>query len=124
MPGAGDVFAVGTVKAIQSGDTFRFSAVATAGENGPAASGLALAPAAPNPARGRTTLAFTLPTAGPARLRLFDALGRHVATLSDGERAEGAHTVSVDTRRLPAGVYVARLDASGASASQRFVVVR
>ena len=125
LPRAGDVFAIETVKAIQNGDTFRFvGRAAVAGEAGPEVAALRLAPAAPNPARSRTALRFTLRASGAVRLRLFDALGREVAVLADGDRAAGEHTVTVDAARLVPGLYLARLDAGGASATQRFVVVR
>lgn len=79
---------------------------------------------APNPARGATTLRFRLDEPGRARLVLVDALGRTVAVLADGERAAGEHTVAVDTSRLPAGVYVARLDAGSDVQTTRLTVVR
>ncbi|HEX8386784.1 MAG TPA: T9SS type A sorting domain-containing protein, partial [Rubricoccaceae bacterium] len=78
----------------------------------------------PNPARTTATLAFRLDASGPARLALYDVLGRTVAVLAEGERAAGEHAVPVDTSRLPAGVYVARLDTGGSVRSQRFTVVR
>ena len=84
-------------------------------------SGIAVAP---NLSRGAATLTFHLDAAGPARLVLLDALGRTVAVLADGEQAAGEHTVRVDTSRLPAGVYVARLDAGGDVRAQRLTVVR
>lgn len=76
----------------------------------------------PNPARGATTLRFAAD--GPARLVLLDVLGRTVAVLLDGETGAGERTVRVDTSRLPAGVYVARLDAGGETTTARVTVVR
>ncbi|HEX9950266.1 MAG TPA: T9SS type A sorting domain-containing protein [Rubricoccaceae bacterium] len=80
--------------------------------------------AVPNPSRNATTLAFHLDAAGPVRLTLIDALGRTVAVLHDGELAAGEQTARVDTSRLPAGVYVARLDAGGRVETRRLTVVR
>ena len=79
---------------------------------------------APNPSRASTALTFRLDAPGPVRLTLVDALGRAVAVLADGERAAGEHTVRVDTSRLPAGVYVARLVAGGVVRTQQLTVVR
>lgn len=76
----------------------------------------------PNPARGATTLRFT--ATGPTRLVLLDMLGRTVAVMLDGETGTGERTVRVDTARLPAGVYVARLDAGGETTTARLTVVR
>ena len=78
----------------------------------------------PNPSRTSATLAFRLDATGSVRLTLVDALGRTVAVLHDGELAAGEQTVRVDTSRLPAGVYVARLDAGGRVEARRITVVR
>lgn len=74
--------------------------------------------AQPNPFGGATSLAFVLPAAGPVRLNVYDALGRHVRTLLDGERPAGANVVAWDGtdqrgRSLAPGMYCCRLAWSG-----------
>ena len=79
----------------------------------------------PNPARSASaTVSVEMPEAGAARLAVYDALGRVVVVAHDGPLAAGRHAVSLDTARLPAGVYLVRLDAGGAAAVQRLTVVR
>ena len=57
----------------------------TAAGGGPEAGTFALAQNAPNPARGTTTLAFTLARdADDAELAVFDVLGKQVATVASG----------------------------------------
>ena len=77
----------------------------------------------PNPTRGAATLRFTLAEAGPASVRVYDAVGRLVATLADGEWAAGPHEASV-AAGLPAGVYFVRLQAEASAHTQKLVVVR
>ena len=84
---------------------------------------LALALLSANPARGTVRFAATLPTPGPARLDVFDALGRRVATLLGGERAAGTHALALDTAALAPGVYAARLGAGRETQTVRFTVV-
>ncbi len=67
----------------------------------------------PNPARGASLLRFRLPHAARVRMDVYDALGRHVETLADGERGPGEHELSLDGRTLPAGVYLCRLAVDG-----------
>lgn len=91
--------------------------------------GLALAPPAPNPAAGATTLRFSLPGAGRVRLEVFDAEGRRVRTLADGEYAAGEQTTAWDLRdeagaRVGAGLYFARLVTGVETRTQRIVVTR
>ena len=83
-----------------------------------------LALAGPNPADGRVTLRITAPP-GRARVEIFDALGRVVATPFDAETDGGAsRIVGFDTAGLAAGAYVARLQTTQGASSVRFSVVR
>ena len=87
---------------------------------------LELASAVPNPFTGEALIAFTLPTRGHASLEVFDLLGRKVRVIASGELDAGPHAVRWDGsdgvgRKLPAGVYVVRLAASGAVLTRRVV---
>ncbi len=86
---------------------------------------LSLSAPQPNPARaGVGVLRFTLPVAGAATVRLYDAPGRVRATLANGRFAAGEHVADLrDAGRLPAGLYLARLDGPGGSRTQRVVIV-
>jgi hypothetical protein len=78
----------------------------------------------PNPFREATTVAFTLPSAGPATLTVYDALGREVAVLTRDEREAGPHEVTWDASGLPSGRYVVRLAAGGQEHTQALTLVR
>ncbi|NNE42645.1 MAG: T9SS type A sorting domain-containing protein, partial [Gemmatimonadetes bacterium] len=87
---------------------------------------VALEPARPNPFRGGTELAFSLLAPGNARLTVYDVSGRRVATVADGRYAAGRQSVvwhgrDEHGRRLPAGVYLYRLEAAGQSEARRVV---
>jgi len=91
--------------------------------------GLAIEPAAPNPFNPRTTVAFTLPAAGHARVTVHDAAGRRVATLLDGERAAGRHELVWDGAgdhgaALPSGVYVVRVESGGESRAAKVSLLK
>jgi hypothetical protein len=62
--------------------------------------------AAPNPFREKTVVRFALPTAGRARLSVYDLAGRRVATPVDGLLPAGRHSV-VWNGRNQAGLPVA-----------------
>ncbi len=90
---------------------------------------LAFAPPSPNPTHGRANFAFTLPAAGQARLALFDAAGRQVREVAAGAFAPGAHHIDAELtdaagHPLPAGLYLARLEAAGRTLVRRLAVVR
>jgi hypothetical protein len=79
----------------------------------------------PNPASANLRIRFALMSRGPLRIRLYDAAGRHAATLVDGRWCAGAHEVTRSLAKLPAGVYFARATGpGGARHSSRIVILR
>lgn len=88
--------------------------------------------ASPNPASGPVVFEFDLerPLAGgAAALGIYDLAGRLVARRNVHSPMTGRNTVSWDGRgedgkRPASGVYLARLEADGQSASRRVVIIR
>ena len=84
---------------------------------------------APNPFNPRTTVSFSLETAGHVRLSVFDVAGRRVADLVDGTRPAGDNEVVWDGRdsggrECASGVFLLRLEAGGSVATGRVVLAR
>jgi hypothetical protein len=95
----------------------------------PAAGGLRLLPAWPNPARADVHVAFSLATEGPVSLTVFDLAGRPVRTLVNRTLSEGTHLFTWDGhdaagRKTAVGVYLLRLVAEGESRGQKILKVR
>ena len=80
--------------------------------------------AGPNPFRATTALTFAPAKAGPARLAVYDVLGREVAVLWDGPTAEQEQAVTFEAGGLPAGVYFVRLESASGSVTQRVTLLR
>ena len=83
----------------------------------------------PNPTAGDAHVRLTLPMAARVSVSVFDALGRAVVVILPVEAAAGPFDARVDTARLPAGVYVVRVDVVAAGqparvSSGRLTVVR
>ena len=85
---------------------------------------LGLSGVAPNPSAEAGTVTVSLAAAGPVTLTVVDVLGREVARVLDGPLAAGAHPVRLDVSALPAGTYLVRLTADGATAVRSFTVAR
>jgi len=79
--------------------------------------GLTLRPNYPNPFSRITTIPFALSQATHVTLRVYDVLGRAVATLVDEVRPAGPHTVAWQPNDLPNGLYFYRLQTGNASQS-------
>lgn len=90
---------------------------------------VAFAGATPNPAPGRTRFAFSLPTAQHVRMEVFDASGRRVRLLTDGDWASGHQQVAWDGadesgRAVHGGLYFARLTTRERTLTRRVAVTR
>ncbi len=79
----------------------------------------------PNPFNPATTLSYDLPEATPVTLKVYDILGREVATLVDREQqVAGRHQYTFDASNLASGVYIYRLNAGNISAVKRMVLTK
>ncbi len=78
----------------------------------------------PNPTTGVTNIEFALPVAARATLKVYDTLGREVATVLDQMLAPDTYTVDFDASALPSGLYVYRLSADGHTRTGTMTVVR
>jgi len=90
-----------------------------------------LEPNYPNPFNPSTKIVYRVPSlaAGQAgqefvELRVFDVLGREVATLVDGVKEPGEYSVAFDATGLASGVYFYRLTAGGFTTTRRMIVVK
>lgn len=79
---------------------------------------------APNPFNPATTISFTAPAAGPARLAVYDLQGRLVEVLLEREVAAGPVQREWRPGGRASGVFVARLECGGVVATSRLVLVR
>jgi len=85
--------------------------------------------ARPNPMNPATTIEFSLPRTGPARLDVFAASGRHVARLLEADAATGAVRVEWDGRDArgepaPSGLYFVRLETADRVLTTKITIVR
>jgi hypothetical protein len=90
---------------------------------------IGLGRAAPNPFTLGTSMRFALSNRAHARLDVYDVRGSRVATLVDGTRGPGSHSVAWDGRsdsgeRAAGGVYYFRLSADGRERTRSAVLLR
>jgi dienelactone hydrolase len=78
----------------------------------------------PNPFNPSTTIDFTLPTAAHVTLKVFDPLGREVATLVDRIEPPGVNSLKFDASRLSSGVYYYRIVAGSFVGTRQMLLLR
>ncbi len=76
----------------------------------------------PNPSSAQATVTYTVPYATDVRLKVYDVLGREVATLGEGVAEAGRHTATFSAAGLASGVYLVRMVADGFAQTKRVVV--
>jgi hypothetical protein len=77
----------------------------------------------PNPFNPSTTLRYQIPNAGHVTLKVYDVLGREVATLVDEMKESGSYTAVFNANKLASGVYFARFVAQSQNGNQPFTRV-
>ena len=86
---------------------------------------LALAPARGNPSTGPLAIALSLRDNSPARLEVFDAGGRRVASRDVTMLGVGNHVVVLnETERLRPGVYLSRLTQGSSRKTARIIAIQ
>lgn len=77
----------------------------------------------PNPARGISSIPYTLGTSGALRIELFDFMGVQQSLLLNEYRPVGSYSTEIDTRYLSDGVYFCRFQIGEYSIVQKIQVV-
>jgi dipeptidyl aminopeptidase/acylaminoacyl peptidase len=78
----------------------------------------------PNPFNPETTIKFQIPDAGVVTLKVYNALGREVATLVNEELKPGSHEATFDGSGLAGGVYYYRLQIGEFGETKTMAVVK
>jgi predicted CXXCH cytochrome family protein len=78
----------------------------------------------PNPFNPATVIEFEVPAASFVSLRVFDSIGRHVATLVSGDLAPNRYKVDFSAESLPSGLYFYQLDSGETSLTKKMLLVK
>jgi hypothetical protein len=81
-------------------------------------------PAFPNPFNPITTIAFSIPVRQKVILKIFDAAGREVATLKEGELEPGRHDVLWQAAGMPSGLYFCRIASGPFTKAQKILLLK
>jgi hypothetical protein len=78
----------------------------------------------PNPFNPTTTIRFQIPETGSVTLKVFDMLGREIATLVNQTMNAGRYVATFDATGLAGGLYLYRLQVGDVALTRKLVVLR
>lgn len=78
----------------------------------------------PNPFNPSTTITFAVPEAGNVTLKVYDVIGKEVATLVNGQLAADTYKVSFDAASLSSGVYLYTLSVGNFTQTKKMVLMK
>jgi hypothetical protein len=78
----------------------------------------------PNPFNSTTTIEYYIPISTHVLLKVFDLLGRKVATLVNEKKTIGVHKAVFNATSLPTGVYFCRLQAGNYVETRKLLLLK
>jgi hypothetical protein len=78
----------------------------------------------PNPFNPTTTIKYEIPETGFVTLKIYDVLGREVATLVNAKREAGRYEAEFNAKGLSSGIYIYRIQASNFVESKKMILLK
>jgi len=78
----------------------------------------------PNPFNPTTTISFNLPSKSFVALKIFDLLGREIATIVSEEMSAGNYSRTWNAAKMSSGIYFYRLQAGSFTETKKLVLLK
>ncbi len=78
----------------------------------------------PNPFNPSTTIRFALPKTSNVTIKIYDVLGRQVATLVDEKYQPGVYKIIFEAGELASGLYIYRIQTEGFTQSRKLMLLK
>ena len=78
----------------------------------------------PNPFNPNTQINYTIALDGQVTLRVFDILGKEVATLVNEKQNPGTYSLNFDGSNLSSGLYYYRLESGDYSDTRKMLLIK
>ena len=78
----------------------------------------------PNPFNPTTVIKFSIPRSEFVSLKVYDLIGREVATLVNENKTAGSYQVTFDAKNLASGMYIYTLRTKNFSASRKMLLMK
>ncbi|MFH1195051.1 MAG: cellulase family glycosylhydrolase [bacterium] len=78
----------------------------------------------PNPFNPTTVISYQLPVNSQVKLKVYDVLGKEIATLVNAEKNPGMYKVYFDAKNLPSGIYFYQLKSGSLVMTKKMVLMK
>ncbi len=78
----------------------------------------------PNPFNPTTTIGYELPNESNVTIKVYDILGKEVATLVNGKEQAGVHEVNFNGSGLGSGMYIYRMNAGNYTVTKKMILMK
>ena len=78
----------------------------------------------PNPFNPTTIIEYSIPNNEYVTLKVFDILGREIATLVNEQKSAGSYKVNFNAENLPSGVYIYKLSSGNYTTSRKMLMIK
>jgi len=78
----------------------------------------------PNPFNPSTSIRFSIATESQVVVKVYNLLGKEVATLMNEKKTPGFYVLNFGGEKLPSGIYVYRLEAGSFSSSKKMILLK
>ena len=78
----------------------------------------------PNPFNPTTNIRFAIPQSNFVTLKVYNILGKEIATLVNEQKESGIYDVNFDASNLASGVYVYKIQAGNFSATKKLMLMK
>ncbi|MDR3666053.1 MAG: T9SS type A sorting domain-containing protein [Ignavibacteriaceae bacterium] len=78
----------------------------------------------PNPFNPETTIRYQIPKPGMVTLKVYDILGREVATLVNENKIEGSYDFTFNASRFASGVYIYQIRVNDYVSSKKMILLK
>jgi hypothetical protein len=78
----------------------------------------------PNPFNPSTTIKYQIPNSSKVLLKVYNILGKEIATLVNETKEAGTHSVNFDASSLASGVYIYKISSNESVQTKRMILVK
>jgi len=78
----------------------------------------------PNPFNPSTTINYELPVTNYVSLKVYDTMGKEVASLVNENKAAGFYSIKFDASKLSSGIYFYKIQAGDFSSVKKFMLIK